>query len=234
MTDRVIVALDLESADQAVRMAETIAPVFSFFKIGIRLFTQAGPALVKEVLRYGKVFLDLKFYDIPSVVREAVFQASQLGVSLLTLHASGGSEMMRLSAARVSGTPARLLGVTVLTSFEDLGEFGIHRSVPEQVEALADLAHSAGLSGIVCSPAELAVLRPRFPRPFLLVTPGIRGAEDEKGDQKRTASPVEALNAGADYIVIGRPIVATVDPLAAAASIADAINHHKGTKSTRN
>jgi len=230
MTDRVIVALDLETADDAVKMAEQIAPVFPFFKIGILLFTQAGPGLVKEVLRHGKVFLDLKFYDIPSIVSEAAYQAAQLGISLLTLHASGGSEMMKRSAARVSGTQVGLLGVTVLTSFDDLGEFGISRSIPEQVDALANLSHAAGLSGIVCSPAELAALRVRFARPFLLVTPGIRGAGDEKGDQKRTASPVDALNAGADYIVIGRPIVAAPDPLAAASAIAESIIHHKSTK----
>jgi len=223
MTDRVIVALDLESADDAVRLAEKIAPVFPFFKIGIRLFTQAGSELVKAVLRHGRVFLDLKFYDIPSIVSEAALQAAQLGVSLLTVHASGGSEMMKRTASRVAGTQTRLLGVTVLTSFDDLGEFGISRSIPEQVGALADLVHAAGLSGVVCSPAELAALRTRFPRPFLLVTPGIRGSADEKGDQKRIASPVEALNAGADYIVIGRPIVAASDPLAAATAISETI-----------
>lgn len=223
MTDRVIVALDLETADDAARMAEQIAPIFPFFKLGVRLFTQAGPGLVKEVLRHGKVFLDLKFYDIPSIVSEAAYQAAQLGVSLLTVHASGGSEMMKRSVARVSGTQSQLLGVTVLTSFDDLAEFGVSRSISEQVGALADLAHTAGLSGVVCSPAELATLRARFPRPFLLVNPGIRGAGDEKGDQKRTASHVEALNAGADYIVIGRPIVAAPDPVAAASAISESI-----------
>ncbi len=233
MTDRVIVALDLETADEAVRMAERIAPVFPFFKIGIRLFTQAGPSLVKEVLRHGKVFLDLKFYDIPSVVSEAAYQAVQLGVSLMTLHASGGSEMMKRSAERVTGTQTQLLGVTVLTSFDDLGEFGISRSVPEQVSALADLAKASGLSGVICSPAELSSLRLRFPSPFLLVTPGIRGAGDDKGDQKRTSSPIEALNAGADYIVIGRPIVAAPNPVSAARAISETIIHHKGTKHTK-
>ena len=219
----VIVALDLETADRAVETAKKLAPVFPFFKIGIKLFTQAGPALVKEVLSHGKVFLDLKFYDIPSVVADAVAQAAGLGVSLLTIHASGGSEMMRLCAERVRGlaNQPKLLGVTVLTSFKDLNEFGISRNVSDQVTSLAEMARRSGLDGIVCSPAELETLRGRFPRPFLMVTPGIRGPEDDAGDQKRTSRPAEALSAGADYLVIGRPIIAASDPLAAAKKIRD-------------
>jgi orotidine-5'-phosphate decarboxylase len=223
--NKVIVALDLDSAEDAIVMAKKIAPVFPFFKIGIKLFTQAGPSLVKEVLRYGKVFLDLKFYDIPTIVADAVQQAEDLGVSLLTVHASGGSAMMRLSVDRIrqSENPPLLLGVTVLTSFSDLTEFGIENSVPAQVDRLAALAYSAGMDGIVCSPVELTAMRARFPAPFRLVTPGIRGAEDEKGDQKRTSSPVEALKAGADFIVIGRPIAAAPDPVIAAQRIAHSI-----------
>lgn len=222
--DRVIVALDLPSADEAVKMAQRIAPVFPYFKIGIKLFTQAGPALVREVLKSGKVFLDLKFYDIPTVVADAVVQAAQLGVSLLTLHASGGTEMMKLCREKAAGLEQRpqLLGVTVLTSFSDLSEFGINRPVPQQVEVLAGLVRESGLDGLVCSPAELPDLRPRFPE-LLMVTPGIRGAEDEKGDQKRTAGPKAALEAGASHLVIGRPIIAAADPLAAAHRIAESI-----------
>jgi orotidine-5'-phosphate decarboxylase len=222
--EKIIVALDLPTAEQAVKMAEKISPVFPFFKIGIRLFTQAGPDLIKQVLRSGKVFLDLKFYDIPTIVAEAAVQAAQIGVSLLTLHASGGSEMMRLAADKVSAFPVRLLGVTVLTSFNNLEEGGISRPIGEQVRLLADLARSSGMHGIVCSPMELPDLRSHFPRAFLMVTPGIRGAADQKGDQKRTASPADALQLGADYLVIGRPIVSASDPLAAAESIAHSID----------
>ncbi len=222
---KVIVALDLETAAEAVAMAQRIAPVFPFFKIGIKLFTQSGPSLVREVLRHGKVFLDLKFYDIPTIVADAVEQAGRLGVSLLTLHASGGSEMMRLCADRKQKleNPPLLLGVTVLTSFADLSEFGVNGAVPAHVERLAILTHAAGMDGIVCSPAELTAMRERFPSSFCLLTPGIRGAGDDKGDQKRTASPGEAINAGADYLVVGRPIIAAADPLAAAEKIAHSI-----------
>ena len=223
-SERVIVALDLLSADEAVNMARHIAPVFPFFKIGIRLFTQAGPSLVQEILKSGKVFLDLKFYDIPSVVADAVLQAAQLGVSFLTLHASGGTEMMALCREKTAALKhrPRLLGVTVLTSFADLSEFGIQRPLSQHVDLLAGLVGKAGLDGLVCSPAELPELRPRFPE-LLMVTPGIRGPEDEKGDQKRTASPKAALEAGASYLVIGRPIIAAPDPVAEANRIAESI-----------
>jgi orotidine-5'-phosphate decarboxylase len=222
---RVIVALDLPTADHAIQMAQRIAPVFPFFKVGIRLFTQAGPPLIRTLVQHGNLFLDLKYHDIPSVVADAVEQASDLGVSLLTIHASGGREMMQLSAERVQklSKKPRLLAVTVLTSLNDLNEFGTSRSVSEQVELLAGLAKKSGMDGIICSPAELNYLRPKFAAPFLMVTPGIRGAKDEKGDQKRTSSPSAAFAAGADYLVIGRPIVGALDPLAAAQAIAQEI-----------
>lgn len=218
----VIVALDLETGQQAVEVARRVSPVFPFFKIGIKLFTQCGPALVRDVREHGRVFLDLKFHDIPSVVADAVFQASQLGVSLLTLHASGGPEMMRACAEKVAplAERPRLLAVTVLTSISSLSEFGITRTIPEHVQALARLAHATRMDGIVCSAAELEFLRSAFPKPFLIVTPGIRGVEDARGDQKRTATPAEAQRAGADYMVIGRPIIAASDPVAAAEKIA--------------
>lgn len=219
--DKVIVALDLESVDAALQMAEQIAPVFPFFKIGMKLFTQNGPSLVRNVLKFGKVFLDLKFYDIPSVVAEAVQNAAQLGVSLLTVHASGGSEMMKLCADRLRGTSScRLLGVTVLTSFASLDEFGVDREIPDQVQLLAQLSYSSGMDGIVCSPSEVSRMRSKFPAPFLLVTPGIRSTADDRGDQKRVASPVDALGNGSDFLVIGRPIIAASDPVSAAKRIA--------------
>ena len=197
ISEKVIVALDLPSSEQAIETAKRIAPIFPYFKIGSKLFTQAGPQLVGEVLKHGKVFLDLKYFDIPTVVADAVFQAAQLGVSMLTMHAFGGAEMMKLSGERIAGVkhPPKLLGVTVLTSMSDLSEFGISRPVSEQVELLAKLVQSSGLDGLVCSPAELPMLRPRFPD-LLMVTPGIRGIEDEKGDQKRTASPAGGFAGG--------------------------------------
>jgi orotidine-5'-phosphate decarboxylase len=223
--NQVVVALDLESSEAAISVAKQIAPVFPYFKIGIKLFTQAGPPLVREVLRYGKVFLDLKFYDIPSVVADAVLQASQLGVSMLTIHASGGSEMMQLCVEKKKNleTPPVLLGVTVLTSFSNLTDFGLQGSVSEHVDRLAVLTYSSGMDGIVCSPLELKAMRSKFAKPFQLVTPGIRGVNDAKGDQKRTSSPEEALREGADYLVIGRPITAAPDPFRAAERIAQSI-----------
>ena len=220
--DRVIVALDLEKPEDALSLASAIAPVFPFFKIGMKLFTKGGPDFVKNVLIHGRVFLDLKFYDIPTIVAEAVSNAAQMGVSLLTVHASGGSEMLKLCMQKLRPFEGscKLLAVTVLTSFDSLREFGIDRNVSEQVEILADLAHSSQVDGIVCSPHELSALRARYAAPFLLVTPGIRGASDAAGDQKRTASPASALSAGADYLVIGRPIIAASNPVEAAKQIA--------------
>ena len=224
-SDRVIVALDLDDPESAVELARSVAPIFPFFKIGMKLFTKAGPDFVREILDHGHVFLDLKFYDIPTVVAEAVSNAAKMGVSLLTVHASGGSEMLRLCMDKLqsSGTSCRLLAVTVLTSFDSLSELGIERPVSLQVELLAKLAHSCNVHGIVSSPQELETLRQRYPSPFLLVTPGIRGAADSAGDQKRIASPEAALKAGADYLVIGRPIIAAEDPVQAAERIAKEI-----------
>jgi orotidine-5'-phosphate decarboxylase len=224
-SEKVIVALDTDTASDAVQMAKQIAPVFPFFKIGSRLFTQAGPSLVRDVREFGRVFLDLKFHDIPTVVAEAALNAAELGVSLLTLHTSGGSEMMKQTKQQLEHLRRRpaILGVTVLTSLSNLSEFGISRSIPEQVESLASLAWKSGLDGIVCSPAELPLLRQKFPSPFLMVTPGIRSADDSKGDQKRVASPKAALDAGSDYLVIGRPIILASDPVAAANRIAESL-----------
>ena len=219
--EKIIVALDLDTPEQAIRLASSIAPVFPFFKVGMKLFTKAGPGFVSEILKHGKVFLDLKFHDIPTIVAEAVANAAQMGVSLLTVHASGGTEMLKLCMQKLQNSQGKcqLLAVTVLTSMDSLAEFGIDRSPSEQVKLLADLAHRAGASGIVCSPQELTSLRSRYAAPFLLVTPGIRSASDDAGDQKRTASASAALAAGADYLVIGRPIIAAANPVEAAERI---------------
>jgi orotidine-5'-phosphate decarboxylase len=223
--DRIIVALDLDDAENALRVAKSVAPVFPFFKIGMKLFTREGPDFVREVMKNGQVFLDLKFYDIPTVVAEAVSNAAQLGVSLLTVHASGGTAMLKhcMDKLKSSNTSCRLLAVTVLTSFDSLQEFGIGHSIADHVQTLANLAHTSGVDGIVCSPQEVATLRKRYSSPFLLVTPGIRGASDFAGDQKRIASAPETLKSGADYLVIGRPIIAAPDPVRAAEKIAQEI-----------
>lgn len=224
--ERVIVALDLDEPDRALSLAGTVSPVFPFFKIGMKLFTKGGPDFVRSVLEHGRVFLDLKFYDIPTIVSEAVANAAEMGVSLVTVHASGGSEMLKLCMQKLRpfGGDCRLLAVTVLTSFDSLREFGMQRSVSEQVQLLGDLSHECGVDGIVCSPQELTTLRSRYASPFLLVTPGIRGAADAAGDQKRTASAAVALRTGADYLVIGRPIIAATNPVQAAERIAAEIS----------
>jgi orotidine-5'-phosphate decarboxylase len=224
--DRVIVALDLDDLDSALDLADRVAPVFPFFKVGMKLFNKGGPDFVRQVLKRGHVFLDLKYYDIPTVVADTVAIAALSGVSLLTVHSLGGSTMLKLCMEKLkkTGAPCRLLAVTVLTSFENLEEFGTDRPVAEQVQLLAQLAHSSGVDGIVCSPQEIASLRSKYPSPFLIVTPGIRSASDHIGDQKRTASASEAFKAGADYIVIGRPIIAARDSLKAAENIAQEIS----------
>ncbi|HEY4491762.1 MAG TPA: orotidine-5'-phosphate decarboxylase, partial [Acidobacteriota bacterium] len=156
-----IVALDLPTPEEAIATAKQLSPIISYFKIGSKLFTAGGSSLVRDVLHYGRCFLDLKYYDIPTIIADAVEQAAKLGVSLLTLHASGGSEMMSLSAGRVrsSNLAVRLLGVTVLTSLSDLSEIGIDKSVREQVRSLASLAQKSGMHGVVCSPSEITDLR---------------------------------------------------------------------------
>jgi orotidine-5'-phosphate decarboxylase len=229
MRNPIIVALDVPGAEAALALAERVAPVVGAFKIGSELFTAAGPDIVRRVRATGAaVFLDLKFHDIPNTVAKAVASAVRLDVQMLTLHVSGGGEMMRaaeVSAQRIAtelSRPAPLvLGVTVLTSSValTLRETGVESEVPAQVERLARLAVASGLRGLVCSPLELGLLRQVLPRDVKLVTPGIRTGAEQADDQKRTLSPREALAAGADWLVIGRPIYAAPDPRAAAADI---------------
>jgi len=195
------------------------------FKVGSELFTVAGPALVREIIhRHLQVFLDLKFHDIPNTVAGAVRAAAGLNVALVDVHAGGGLEMMRAAvrAAREAPGHTRVIAVTVLTSLagEDLERLGVHRGPLEQVLQLAQMAAEAGLDGVVASASEARQLRSRFPRPFLIVTPGIRPAWcASPGDQKRPATPAEALAAGADFIVVGRPVIAAPDPAEAAVRI---------------
>jgi orotidine-5'-phosphate decarboxylase len=225
----VIVALDLPTAAAATALAAELAPVVGAFKIGSELFTSAGPEIVRQIRNTGaSVFLDLKFHDIPNTVAKAVAAATRLDVQMLTLHLSGGSEMIRaaLQAAEQTAStaghpPPLLLGVTVLTSMDGraLEEIGCQPSPAKQVERLADLAVRAGLRGLVCSPLEITTLRPRLPADILLVTPGIRTGAEKADDQKRTLTPKEAIAAGANWLVIGRPIYAAPNPRAAAENI---------------
>ena len=225
----IIAALDVPTVEQALDLARRIAPAVGAFKIGKELFTTAGPDIVRRVRDTGaSVFLDLKFHDIPNTVAKAVAAAVRLDVQMLTIHTSGGSEMMRAAeqaaqqAAAQSNRPAPLvLGVTVLTSHDSdtLAELGWETDVARQVERLALLASKSGVRGLVCSPLEIATLRRVLPSHMQLVTPGIRTGAEKADDQKRTLSPREAMDAGASWLVIGRPIYAAADPRAAAESI---------------
>jgi orotidine-5'-phosphate decarboxylase len=229
----IIAALDVPSAEQALKLAREIAPAVGAFKIGGELFTSTGPDIVKKIRATGAaVFLDLKFHDIPNTVAKAVASAVRLDVQMLTIHASGGDEMMRAAeksaqdTAKSLGRPAPLvLGVTVLTSSnsETLAETGCEPSVGRQVERLAQLAVKSGLRGLVCSPLEIADLRRILPAHIQLVTPGIRTGAEKTDDQKRTLTPREAIQAGANWLVIGRPIYAAENPRAAAEKILELI-----------
>lgn len=222
MSNPIIAALDVPTANEALTLAEAIAPAVGAFKIGKELFVAEGPDIVRRVRDTGAaVFLDLKFHDIPNTVAKAVIGAAQQDVQMLTVHASGGTAMLRAAqdAAGVNGP--LVLGVTVLTSMDeqDLTELGIQKTPAELVRHLAQLATSAGLRGLVCSPREIAPLREVLPAEVQLVTPGIRPAGSASGDQKRVMTPADAITAGADWLVIGRPIYAAENPRAAAEAI---------------
>jgi orotidine-5'-phosphate decarboxylase len=225
----IIAALDVPAAEQALKLAREIAPVVGAFKIGGELFTSAGPDIVKKIRATGAaVFLDLKFHDIPNTVAKAVASAVRLDVQMLTIHTSGGLEMMRAAEAAAQQTANQaglnaplVLGVTVLTSSDSstLAEIGCETNVGAQVERLANLAMQAGLRGLVCSPLEIADLRQILPAHIQLVTPGVRTGAEKADDQKRTLTPREAMDAGANWLVIGRPIYAAENPRAAAEKI---------------
>lgn len=225
----IIVALDVPSADKAAALATQLAPAVGAFKIGSELFTSNGPEIVRRLRATGAhVFLDLKFHDIPNTVAKAVAAAVHLDVQMLTLHTSGGLEMMHAAEEAAQKTardlgrqPPLVLGVTVLTSLNSaaMAEIGYSENIGQQVERLAALAIKAGLRGLVCSPLELVTLRQSLPPEIQLVTPGIRGPADTQGDQKRTLSAREALRAGASWLVIGRPIYDAANPREAAEDI---------------
>ena len=236
MMKQLLVALDVDTAADARALADELRDVVGGFKIGSRLFTSEGPAIVEDLASRGdRIFLDLKFHDIPHTIAGAVAAATRLGVWMVNVHASGGSAMMRAArdaadeeAARHSRPAPLVIAVTMLTSLDQaaLTELGIGATVVEQVERFAALAAAAGLDGVVASPQEIALIRRSRGPGFAIVTPGIRGAGDAKGDQSRTLSAADALAAGASYLVVGRPIIAAADPRAAAEHIAAECGDH--------
>ncbi len=222
VAERVIVALDVPDAALAARLMDRLAGLARLYKVGSQLFTAAGPEIVRAARARGaEVFLDLKFHDIPTTVAGAVRSAAALDVAMLTVHAAGGRAMLTAAveagaaAGRGGGRRPKLLAVTVLTSLTAVAareEAGLARPLPEQVLHLARLAKTAGLDGAVASPQEVRALREALREGFLLVTPGIRPSWAGRDDQARVLAPREAIEAGADYLVVGRPIAAAPDP----------------------
>ena len=233
---RLLVALDVETGARALELAGALGGLAGGFKIGTRLFTLEGPALVRELVSRGhRVFLDLKFHDIPNTVAQAVESAVQTGAWMINVHASGGVPMMQgavkagqETAVRLGQPPPLLIAVTVLTSMNDevLHDIGVHRPMLDQVLALARMTQSAGMNGVVASAQEAPAIRRACGDAFVIVTPGIRGASAAAtpDDQTRTTGPADAVRAGANYIVVGRPIIAAADPRAAAATIVEELN----------
>jgi orotidine-5'-phosphate decarboxylase len=225
---RLIVALDVPNAPAARKIVADVGDSAATYKVGMQLFTAEGTAFVRELATDGhRVFLDLKYHDIPNTVASAVRAAAALGVHMLTVHASGGSKMLRaaVEAARESSPDMKILAVTVLTSMkdEDLGQIGVSGNAGGQVLRLAALALEAGCQGIVASPHETSELRRRLGNDFFIVTPGVRPAGAAHGDQARVATPAEAIAAGATHIVVGRPITGAEHPAAAAKAILEEI-----------
>ena len=229
-----VVALDVDSPAQALALVEQLRGLAGMFKIGKQLFTAAGPDIVRRVVALGeRVFLDLKFHDIPNTVAKAGIEAARLGVSIFNVHALGGSQMLRTTAETVGewatreGAPRPLiLGVTVLTSHtqDSLRELGIERPLAEQVVHLAQLCDRAGLDGVVASPQEIAPIRAAVQNPsFAILTPGVRPAGAALNDQARVMTPGEAIKTGATWLVVGRPIIAAPDPAQAAQKIVEEI-----------
>ncbi len=224
--DRIVVALDFPTAAQALELVGKLSGSVSFFKIGLQLYTAAGPDIVRSIAASGaKIFLDLKLHDIPNTVAKAVASAGSLGVGMLTVHLSGGRRMLE-EAVKECPSDLLLLGVTVLTSSDDetLREIGVTSTVAEQAVRLAQLGAEAGIRGLIASPHEVRPLREALKDQPVIITPGVRPAWSVADDQKRFATPREALENGADYLVIGRPITGNRDPHAAALRIIEELS----------
>ena len=225
--DRLIVALDVDNKERAQVLVDELGPHVGMFKVGKELFTAEGPQIVRSIVEGGgKVFLDLKFHDIPNTVAKAVGAAAQLGAFFVTLHITGGRAMLEAAASALPAEGTQLLGVTVLTSQTDasLMETGMRGTVVETVRQLARLAHESGIDGVVCSPHEIALIRETAGDDMVIVTPGIRPKGAAKGDQARVTTPGEALRLGCDYIVVGRPITEAASPSDAAKAIVDELS----------
>lgn len=224
--EKIIIAIDTPDAASAKRLVEPLASEGCVFKIGLQLFTAEGPSIVRDLKSLGaRIFLDLKFHDIPNTAREAVHSAVRLGVDMTTIHLCGAPTMVAESVKAAKDSSTLVLGVTVLTSMDSasLDAVGVRTSPEDQVLRLAEMGVANGLRGVVASPLEIAPLRQKFGSTLTIVTPGVRPAGSDLGDQKRVMSPAEAIRAGADYLVIGRPITKASDPLAALRSIASEI-----------
>lgn len=230
----IVVALDVDTAAEALSLVERLRGSVGMFKVGKQLFTAAGPDVVRQIIGLGEqVFLDLKYHDIPNTVAKAGVEAARLGVSIFNVHALGGSKMMRATVEAVNDAAEReglakplILGVTVLTSHsqESLGEIGIERKLEDQVVALAQLCEKSGINGVVASPQEIVPIRKAVDNPgFVILTPGVRPAGAALNDQSRVMTPGEAIQAGANFLVVGRPITAADDPVTSAKKILEEI-----------
>ena len=218
MENKIIIPLDLDYGN-AIKLAKELDPKICRLKIGSQLFTSSGPKIVKEFSNLGfDIFLDLKFHDIPNTVYEAVKSSADLGVWMVNVHASGGREMLDAAKKALDGykNPPLLIGVTLLTSLseESLIDIGL-TSLPEQVLRLAGLVKDMGLNGVVCAPSDITSIKNKFGKEFLTVTPGIRPSKSNLNDQRRVATPSEAIESGSDFIVIGRPITESKNPCSA-------------------
>lgn len=233
-TNKLILALDVDNITKARELVTSLREVVGMFKVGMQLFTAVGPSIVREIVDAGsRVFLDLKYHDIPNTVACAGVEAARLGVSIFNIHAAGGKEMMKRTADEVGNvclkeglTRPKVIAVTLLTSADQqlLDETNVASSPDQQVVKLALLASESGLDGVVASPREVISIREAVTREdFLIVTPGVRPRASETNDQRRITTPAEAIRAGSDYLVVGRPILAAADPAAAAAAILDEI-----------
>lgn len=223
---RIIIALDFKDEASTLALVEQLEPALCRLKVGKELFVRCGPTLVKKLIDKGfDVFLDLKFHDIPNTVAAACQAAADMGVWMVNVHASGGRKMMQYARQAIDKCEHQplLIGVTILTSLsrQDIAEVGLDIEPAEQVQRLASLAQDSGLDGVVCSPLEVAMLKQSLGQDFYLVTPGVRPAGSAIGDQQRIMTPLQALNAGSDYLVIGRPVTAAADPVTALKAIID-------------